>query len=70
VPVIFTLIILMCTEITEEKILENRFIRNIISKAFKPIVILFEFISDFEINDFFRKTKRENKMKRIKTYKK
>lgn len=69
VPVIFTLIILMCTEITEEKILENRFIRNIISKAFKPIVILFEFISDFEINDFLGKQK-EKQNEKIKTIQK
>ena len=69
VPVIFALLILMCTEITEEKISENRFIRNIISKAFKPFVILFEFISDFEIDDFLGKQKEEQNEK-IKTIKK
>ena len=35
IPVIFTLLILMCTEITGEKITENRFIRKCISKAFE-----------------------------------
>ena len=39
VSVIFALLILMCINITEEKISENRFIRNIISKAFNPFKI-------------------------------
>ena len=69
VPVIFSLIILMCISITEEKISENRFIRNIIAKAFKPFGILFEFISDFEINDFLGKQKEEQNEK-IKTIQK
>ena len=69
VPVIFALIILMCISITEEKISENRFIRNIISKAFKPLAVLFEFIGDFEIDGFLGKQKEEQNEK-IKTIKK
>lgn len=36
IPVIIGLIIIMCIDITETQISENRFIRNIISKVFKP----------------------------------
>ena len=36
VPIIIGLIIIMCMDITETQISENRFIRNIISKVFKP----------------------------------
>lgn len=57
IPVIFTLIIIMCISITEEKILKNRFIRNIVGKAFKPFGVIFEFISDFEMDDFLEKRK-------------
>ena len=69
IPVIFTLLILMCTEITGEKITENRFIRKCISKAFKPLVLLFEFISDFEIDEFLGKQQKEQTEK-IKVIKK
>ena len=55
VPVIFALLILMCISITEEKLSENRFIRNILKKAFKPFGILFEFICDFEMDEFLEK---------------
>lgn len=57
IPVIFTLIVIMCISITEEKISENRFIRNILGKIFKPFGIMFEFISDFEMDDFLEKRK-------------
>lgn len=69
VPVIFALLILMCISITEEKLSENGFIRNVISKAFKPLAVLFEFISDFEIDEFLGKQKEEQneKLKTIKT---
>lgn len=69
VPVIFALLILMCINITEEKLSENRFIRNIISKSFKPLAVLFEFISDFEIDEFLGKQKEEQNEK-LKTIKK
>lgn len=69
IPVIFTLIIIMCISITEEKISENRFIRNILGKIFKPFGIMFDFISDFEIDEFLGKQKEEQNEK-IKTIQK
>ena len=36
IPIMMILIIIMCIDITEEKVSENKFIRNIISKIFKP----------------------------------
>lgn len=68
-PVIFVLIIIMSMEITGQKISENRFIRNIIKKAFKPFGILFDFISDFEMDEFLEKQK-DNQSEKIKTIKK
>lgn len=69
IPVIFVLIIIMCMKITGEKLSENRFIRNILKKAFKPFGILFEFISDFEMDEFLEKQK-DNQNEKIKTIKK
>lgn len=69
IPVIFTLIIIMCISITEEKISENRFIRNILGKIFKPFGIMFDFISDFEIDEFLGKQK-EKQNEKIKTIQK
>lgn len=69
VPVMFVLIIIMCMETTGRKISENRFIRNILKKAFKPFGILFDFISDFEMDEFLEKQK-DNQSEKIKTIKK
>lgn len=69
IPVIFTLIIIMCISITEEKISENRFIRNILGKIFKPFGIMFDCISDFEIDEFLGKQK-EKQNEKIKTIQK
>ena len=57
IPVIFSLIILMCEKTTEGKITENRFIRNIIKKAFTPAYVVVEFIGDFQINEFIEEKK-------------
>lgn len=69
IPVIFTLIIIMSISITEEKISENRFIRNILGKIFKPFGIMFDCISDFEIDEFLGKQK-EKQNEKIKTIQK
>ena len=69
VPVIFVLIIIMCISITEGKISESRFIRKILGKLFKPFSLIFEFISDFEVNEFFEKEK-ENQNEKIEFAKK
>ncbi len=69
IPVIFALIILMCEKTTEGKIAENRFIRNIIKKAFTPVYVIFEFIGDFQINEFIEK-KKETQNKKIEFIKK
>lgn len=57
IPVIFALIIMMCIKTTEGKISENKFIRNIIGKAFRPLHVIIEFIGDFQINEFFEEKK-------------
>lgn len=69
IPVIFVLIIIMCIKITEQEILEQGFIRNIIKKAFKPFGVIFEFISDFEMDEFIEKQK-DNQNLKTKTIKK
>ena len=68
IPVIFALIIIMCIKITGRDISENRFIRNIVKRIFKPIGILFEFIGDFEMDEFFEKQK-NNQSEKIKNIK-
>ena len=50
VPVMFALTIIMCISITEGKISEYKFIRKILGKIFKPFSLIFEFISDFEVD--------------------
>lgn len=59
VPVILILFVIMCMSVTEIKIKENKFIRQILGKIFKPFVILFDFISDFDMDEFWEK-KKEN----------
>lgn len=69
IPVIFALIIMMCIKTTEGKISENRFIRNIIGKAFMPLYVIVEFIGDFQINEFLEE-KKKVKSKKIEFAKK
>lgn len=69
VPVILTLFVIMCMNITKTKITENRFIRQILGKIFKPFVVLFDFISDFDMDEFFEKQK-ENKNSKSENVKK
>ena len=59
VPVILTLFVIMCMSITKTKIIENKFIRQILGKIFKPFVVLFDFISDFDMDEFWE-NKKEN----------
>lgn len=68
IPIIFALIILMCISLTE-KITENRFIRNIIKKAFMPLYEIIEFIGDFHIEEFIEENK-DIKSKKIEFAKK
>ena len=63
VPVILVLFVIMCMNITETKIRENRFIRQILNKIFKPFAVLFNFISDFDIDGFFEKQKENQNSK-------
>lgn len=58
IPVIFALIIMMCIKTTEGKISENKFIRNIIGKVFRPLYVIVEFIGDFQINEFLEEKKK------------
>lgn len=69
VPVILTLFVIMCMNITKTKITENKFIRQILGKIFKPFVVLFDFISDFDMDEFFEKQK-ENKNSKSESVKK
>ena len=68
VPVILVLFVIMCMSITKTKTIENRFIRQILGKIFKPFVVLFDFISDFDMNKFFenKKENQNNKSDNIK----
>ena len=59
-PVILALFVIMCMNITKTKVTEYKFIRQILSKIFKPFAVLFDFISDFDMDEFFEKQK-ENK---------
>lgn len=69
IPIIFALIIMMCIKTTEGKISENRFIRNIMGKAFMPLYVIVEFIGDFQINEFLEE-KKKVKNKKIEFAKK
>ena len=68
VPVILVLFVIMCMNITETKVKENKFIRQILGKIFKPFVVLFDFISDFDMDEFFenKKENQNNKSDNIK----
>lgn len=68
IPAILVLFIIMCMNITETKIKENKFIRQILGKIFEPFVVLFDFISDFDMNEFFesQKDNKSNKADNIK----
>lgn len=59
VPVILVLFVIMYMSITKIKITENKFLRQILGMIFRPFVILFDFISDFDMDKFFEK-KKEN----------
>lgn len=59
IPIILILLIIMCDNITNGEIRENRFIRNIINTIFKPFGMLSKFISDFDAEEFLDK-KKEN----------
>lgn len=69
VPVMFALTIIMCISITEGKISEYKFIRKILGKIFKPFSLIFEFISDFEVDEFLNKEK-ENQNEKMEFAKK
>lgn len=69
VPVILSLFVIMCMNITKTKITENKFIRQILDRILKPFVILFDFISDFDMDKFFEKQK-ENKNSKAENIKK
>lgn len=69
VPVILALLVIMCMNITKTKITENKFIRQILDRILKPFVILFDFISDFDMDKFFEKQK-ENKNSKAENIKK
>lgn len=69
VPVLFALITIMCIDITGEKLSENKFIRKILGKIFNPILVLFDIIGDFQIDNFIEKSK-ENKNEKIELAKK
>ena len=69
VPVILSLFVIMCMNITKNKITENKFIRQILDRILKPFVILFDFISDFDMDKFFEKQK-ENKNSKAENIKK
>lgn len=60
IPIILILLIIMCYSMTNGEIRESRFIRNIIGMLFKPFGIMFDFISDFDTEEFFNH-KKENK---------
>lgn len=68
VPVILILFVIMCMSITETQIKENKFIRQMLDKIFKPFVVLFDFISDFDMEEFFgnKKEGQNNKSNNIK----
>ncbi len=68
IPVILILFVIMCMSITETQIKENKFVRQILSKIFKPFVVLFDFISDFDMDEFFenKKENQNNKTDNIK----
>lgn len=68
VPVILVLFVIMCMNITEAKVKENKFIRQILGKIFKPFIVLFDFISDFDMDKFFENNKenQNNKSNNIK----
>ena len=68
IPVILILYVIMCMSITKTKINENKFIRQILGKIFKPFVVLFDFISDFDMDEFFenKKENQNNKTDNIK----
>ena len=69
IPVILILFVIMCMSITETQIKENKFVRQILGKFFKPFVVLFEFISDFDMDEFLE-NKKENQNNKRNLYKK
>ena len=68
IPVILILFVIMCMSITETQIKENKFVRQILGKIFKPFVVLFDFISDFDMEEFLenKKENQNNKTDNIK----
>lgn len=68
VPVILVLFVIMYMSITKIKITENKFLRQILGMIFRPFVILFDFISDFDMDKFFEKEKenQDNKSNDVK----
>lgn len=68
IPVILILFVIMCMSITETQIKENKFVRQILGKIFKPFVVLFDFISDFDMDEFLenKKENQNNKTDNIK----
>ena len=68
VPVILILFVIMCMSITETQIIENKFLRQMLCKIFRPFVVLFDFISDFDMDEFFenQKENQNNKSDNIK----
>lgn len=68
IPVILILFVIMCMSITEIQIQENKFVRQILGKIFKPFVVLFDFISDFDMDEFLenKKGNQNNKTDNIK----
>ena len=68
IPVILILFVIMCMSITETPIKENKFVRQILGKIFKPFVVLFDFISDFDMDEFLenKKENQNNKTDNIK----
>lgn len=54
IPVILVLTIIMCIDLTEGNIRENKFIRNIIKRIFKPFSISIKEIKELKVNKIFK----------------
>lgn len=66
IPIILILTIIMCVDITEGNIKENKFIRNMIKRVFKPISLSISTIKKLKIKNIFNSKQDEVKGEEFK----
>ena len=66
IPIILALIIIMCMDLTETKLSETRFIRNVVSKIFKPFSNFKKVLGTVKVKEKIKEEKQNEKIVFIK----